>query len=196
MKPQNIEDDDLCLTHIRTHSKIYPYEESGPYHDFILLNENDFPLKKYNDTHCIFYEKKNNDDSVFRHTASLSDDFLLYVEDQIRWIPTIDPVQNNKPIKGLHTYGCTAIDLTGAEVAKNYFGSLANLLEQGPDPLPLTGPNVCICNDDGIELKDTEMATEILYSKSVLISNLRKLESFSDTVISASEKFYILHFGI
>ena len=104
-------------------------EHQMPKHDFLLLPETDGNYADY-------MQHFNSPDAV-----KVDDNILVRtILDTLSWIPTINPANPEEwQGYGLNYYGPTVINKAGAAKASRIFHLWAELLEEGPEELELTG---------------------------------------------------------
>lgn len=173
------------------------HPESGPYHEFVLLRYDDFPLSDWGIYSSKIHQARRSGTDGFQSLVKLSDDFLQHIYDYVLWIDAVNPAKMYEPVKGLCYYGPTAIMHEGASTARSVFGNWARLLNAAPDPSLLMG-HVAICESDsqGKCVPGTEVFQKTCYPKDVLVEQLFQLESFADQVCSSPKDYYIFHLGI
>lgn len=171
-------------------------DECAVYHDFLLLNVKDYPSLDYSPVSAKFFKERDAGICSFPDVAKLSMDLVDHIRDQIEWIDSVNPGRNNEPVLGLCYNGVTGINRRGAPMAKNVFGAWANLLQHGPEPLLLTGPDAYECDENGDPILESRRAVSIKYPRDSVVGELRKLERFAEEVCSSPQEKYILHFGI
>lgn len=155
----------------------------GLNHEFFLVSHKDYEEMSYDGD----YLSLSNLDNII----SIHDDIIQYINDTLRWIPSINPAMNCEKGFGLNNYGITLFDKEGAEVIVKISKSWADLFSNGPSMLKLTGNYGWVTNTKGIEEGKYEV---IDVCRDNLIESFRKLQLFSEKVIS--DKYFIFHHGI
>ena len=152
----------------------------GPYHDFLLLSLDDYDFADY-------MALIGNPRAI-----RIAYDVILYLNDTLRWIPTINPAMKNEAIQGLCLYGPTVIHTDGAPVAKSLFGGWAEVFSQGPETLTLKGGWTYL---EG-QPPETGHYKSLQVERDPLVSDLRRLESYASKVSKSGGRHFILHLGI
>lgn len=153
--------------------------------------EHEFFLVTYDEYEEIGYDGYHFLNRGLNNVVLIHDDIIQYIQDTLNWIPSINPAMNYQKGFGLNNYGITLFDKEGAEVILSLAGSWAGLFSRGPSTLKLTG-NYCFTGNDTYMQEGSYEIIEIARDK--LIENFRKLQLFSERVIS--NKYLILHYGI
>jgi hypothetical protein len=150
-----------------------------PTHDFLLLPEKD---EHYSD-----YMRYINDPNAL----TVDDDLVVYVQDTLNWIPTINPA--NPAVwggYGLNYYGPTVINKAGAAKMARIFNLWAALLQEGPEEVKLRG---------GYEWTEEETSSGGRYAivtapRDSVVKTFRAIAAIGEQ--AASGKFYVLHLGV
>ena len=114
----------------------------GLEHEFFLVTYDEYEEMSYNE-YCFPLEDTSN-------VILLHDDIVQYIQDTLRWIPSINPAINYERGFGLNNYGITLFDKEGAEVISKIAKVWADLFSNGPATLKLTGNYGWITDDNGI----------------------------------------------
>jgi len=150
-----------------------------PTHDFLLLPEKD--------GHYSDYVRYINDPNALR----VDDDLVVYIQDTLNWIPTINPAN---PVEwggyGLNYYGPTVINKAGAAKMARIFHLWAALLQEGPKDVKLRG---------GYEWTEGETSSGGRYAvitapRDSVVKTFRAIAALAEQ--AASGKFYVLHLGV
>jgi hypothetical protein len=152
-------------------------------HEFFLVTHNEYEEMSYDGDYLSSVGLGN--------IISIHDDIIQYINDTLRWVPSINPAMNYEKGLGLNNYGITLFDKEGAEVIFKIAKAWAYLFSNGPSALKLTGNYGWITNDKGIAEGNYELIEVI---RDELIESFRKLQLFSEKVIS--DKYFIIHHGI
>ncbi|WP_411682914.1 hypothetical protein [Clostridium thailandense] len=155
----------------------------GQEHKFFLISYEEYEEKGYDGYYSI--------DEDLSNIVVIYDDIIQYIGDTLAWIPSINPCNNHKKGFGINNYGITLFDKEGASVIVNIARAWADLLSNGTGILKLTGSYYWTTNDKGVSEGKYEM---IEVNRDELVKNFRKLQLFSEKVISGS--YLMLHFGI
>lgn len=126
------------------------------------------------------------DGTAVEEYVILSDEFILYILDFLRWIPTYNPSRRENGF-GLHYHGIIKIEKEGANIAVNLFRSLIHLFSLAPETMELTGSFQWTDGDDGEYEK-------LFFNRDTLCAELQSLVKLCYKV--KCEEGYILHFGI
>lgn len=129
------------------------------------------------------------DGTAVEEYVILSDEFILYILDFLRWIPTYNPSRRENGF-GLHYHGITKIEKEGANIAVNLFRSLINLFSLAPETIELTGAFQWTYSTDDPNGEYEKLS----FNRDILCAQLQSLVTLFYKV--RSEKGYILHFGI
>lgn len=158
----------------------------GLNHEFSLITYDDYEELGYDG----YYLPAENLSNV----VLIHDDIIQYIQDTFNWVPSINPAMNYQKISGLCNYGVTLFDKDGAAVIFRLVKAWIDLFSNGPDNLKLTG-NYCWTMGDNNGMQDGKYEI-IEVAREELIENFRKLQSFAEKVISSSNRYFILHYGI
>jgi len=123
-----------------------------------------------------------------REVVTLHDDVLFYISDTLKWIPTYNP-SSKKYQKGLNLCGMTVLDHKSVRKAEMVFLSWAELISRGPSLIRLRGPYTKYPNGK-------ERYLQLVYSRTSLVSSLRRLASNCRKVAASSGKVVLLHRGV
>lgn len=157
----------------------------GLKHKFFLIEQNDCEEIICN-MGDVSLEDVNN-------CVLIHDDIIQYINDTLRWIPSINPGNGYEKGFGLNSYGITLFDKEGAEVIFNIAKAWADLFSNGTPTLKLKGSYYWTKNDNG----DLDGEYEIVdVNRNELVSDIRKLQSFAEKIIQNLDKYFIVHFGI
>ena len=178
----------------------------GPFHDFLLVDRREHD---YGD-----YMELIRDPKAIR----LGEDFIWYMNDALKWIPTINPAMHNEEMFGLCHWGVTAILPDGAKIAERIFNAWADLFAVGPAMLTLTGgwtvppewygfPEEANYYHLALSLPypwEVDVAqglpegecAELVLNRDECVGLLRKLVSWCREVAQSDGEKYILHQGI
>lgn len=115
----------------------------------------------------------------------LHDDFVRYLFDTLKWIPTHNP-STNSPCHGLNMWGPTLIEEEGAVAGERLFRAWARVMENGPGTLELTG---------GYS-EDTGRYEQLQYSRDETVRVLDTLADYCAEVQKAKGRLYIYHGGV
>ncbi len=151
-----------------------------PKHDFLLLPETDGNYADY-------MQHFNSPDAV-----KVDDNILVRtILDTLSWIPTINPANPEEwQGYGLNYYGPTVINKAGAAKASRIFHLWAELLEEGPEELELTGSYEW---NEGEDLSTGRYA-RFTVRRDTVVTAFLTIAGFADK--AASGRFYVLHLGI
>ncbi len=155
----------------------------GLEHEFFLVTYDEYEEMSY-DGYYFSLEDSSN-------VVLLHDDIIQYIQDTLRWIPSINPAMNYEIGFGLNNYGITLFDKEGAEVIFKIAKAWGDLFSNGPATLKLTGNYGWGPGDNAITDGDYE---RLDISRDELVKSFRKLQLFSEKVIS--NNYFILHHGI
>jgi hypothetical protein len=150
-----------------------------PKHRFILLPEEQGDYSNY----MQFADS--------RAGVELDDAIVLHIWDTLKWIDTINPASSVRAAGcGLNYYGVTVINRLGAAKASRIFRLWAELLNEGPNRLELTGTYELTQGD----APASGHYSTIICDRSEIVTQLRSIAQYADR--AASESFYLLHLGI
>ena len=120
----------------------------------------------------------------------LHDDILRYMDDSLRWIPTLNPAKRERR-HGLNFWGPTAILADGAPTAARVFRGWAELLRIGPPELLLTGPWTQI---EG-EPKSGHFS-QLRFARDQVVTALDRVAHDCERVADSGGAHFVLHLGI
>lgn len=121
----------------------------------------------------------------------LHDDFLHYIADTLKWIPTYNPSYTKTTRQnGFNFCGVTVMGRDGAPVAKSVFENWAILLSQGPVRLHLTGLYEFSPNGKTHRYKQLNLA------RRTVVRKLRILASNCEKVTRSAGDLFLWHLGI
>lgn len=154
-------------------------------HDFLLLPEGKVNYRDYGNYFCSPADVR------------LHDDFIRYLNDTLKWVPTLNPANPKDHLKdwqgyGLNLYGSTIINKQGAEVFHHVVWSWAQLFSKAPAKLQLRGHWISDIDDEGVESEPYYEQLE--FDRDVVVNNLITLGNYADKTCSGD--FFILHLGI
>jgi hypothetical protein len=152
-------------------------------HEFFLVTHNEYEEMSYDGDYLLSADIGN--------IISIHDDIIQYINDTLRWVPSINPAMKYEKGLGLNNYGITLFEKEGAEVIFKISKAWVDLFSNGPSVLKLTGNYGWITNDEGFAEGNYEI---IEINRDELIESFRKLQLFSEKVIS--DKYFIIHHGI
>ncbi|MGG2018476.1 hypothetical protein [Bacillus sp. S10(2024)] len=154
----------------------------------MTLEHEFFLIKKNIDMKYIWKLNKNELD--FIDMVTIHDDFIVYINDSLKWIPSINPINPNFPRQfGINYYELTLFDKKSALIFKNILTSWENLIRNAPDKIYLTGQYEWNENN-----KDEGEYKELQFNKQDLIIQLEKIITFTQKLETG--EYYILHRGI
>jgi hypothetical protein len=155
----------------------------GPNHEFLLV--------AYNDYEEMLCDRDYMSSADLDNIISIDDDIIQYINDTLKWIPSINPFMNYEKGFGLNNYGITILDKKGAEVILKIAKAWVDLFSNGPSTLKLTGNYGSVISNEGIE----EGSYQIIEgNRDELIESFRKLQLISEKAIY--DKYFIIHHGI
>jgi len=157
-------------------------------HEFILVPKSDY-------THDYYLKiERNNYGEIDVHKTGIlelvifPDELILYINDSLQWIPTINPATSKKGF-GLNYCGVTTIDKDGSSIAESVFLSWANLFSNAPNDLKLTGSWTWSGTNENVGEYE-----KLVYEKDAIVSCFSKLASYCNMV--TTRLYYIVHLGI
>jgi hypothetical protein len=153
--------------------------------------DHEFLLVSYDEDEEMGYDRYYPPAEDLSNIVLIHDDVIQYLQDTLNWIPSINPAMNYQKRFGLCNYGSTLFDKQGANTIYNLAKAWADLFFNGPTTLKLTGNYRCITLKDGIPVGEYNL---LEVNRDKLVENLRKLQLFSEKVISGD--YLILHHGI
>jgi hypothetical protein len=154
----------------------------GPLHKFWLLREDHQDYANYQDL------VRQPDPQL-----QISHALVEYIEDTLRWIPTINPAsKSNRHGYGLNLYGATIINTSGASRFRDVCLAWSQMFSYGPTQLVLTGRWTQMTGDDGTCGEGYYATVEV--DRQWLVSAMTKLAEFGTRAIT--DDYYILHLGL
>jgi len=141
-------------------------------HHFYLLDSHKFPLQ----TSWITFTGVTG--------GKIHDHLFGYINDTLRWIPTINPTGGN-PCNGFCRTGVTVVDVNGATTAVKIFSAWISIFESGPKVLRLHIPSL----ETNISMNHYE------FIRDDIIQSLQIITSYFLSV-TENNRFYVLHHGI
>jgi len=153
---------------------------TGPYHDFWVLNKNDYPYDQY-------AEFEGRKDAPVR----IEDDIILYIYDSLKWITPYSETKIDS--NGLNLYGDTILESTGSKQLENVAQAWVQLWNNAPNDFVITGGYQFISDENGNAIDDGEYQ-QILINKQKILQTFNKLIEICR--IASDENYYILHLGI
>lgn len=115
--------------------------------------------------------------------VSIDDEFIIYINDSLNWIPTWDP-STRETGNGLNNYGVTVIGDINLLTFKAILQAWMNMFECAPERIALTG---------SYEITAGQYE-RLEYDKPDLLMKLKKLIRLADRALN--EDKCILHLGI
>jgi hypothetical protein len=147
-----------------------------------------FLIKKDEDLKEIWKLNKNELDYI--DMVTIHDDFILYINDSLNWVPSINPINPSLPRQyGINYYELTLFDKKSALILKNILTSWKNLIQNAPDIICFTGPYEWSENN-----KDEGEYKQLFFKKHELTVQLEKIITFTQKL--ETDEYYILHQGI
>jgi len=151
----------------------------GLYHEFFLINQEDYDYEGYKK----FYNNKNE-------SLSFEDFIYRYIIETLKWIPTYNPSTKKNGL-GLNSYGVTIIKKEGSIMLDKILRGWIQIFSCIPTKsIILTGSWYSVDKKTSL----VQFEKEKLKKEEILFM-LQQLQQYCKKV-NSSENNYILHFGI
>lgn len=154
----------------------------GPFHDFILLEWDEYDAFGYSG---FFHDKRR---------VSISDDLIRYMLDTLCWIPSRNP-SNEQEWKGygLNLYGPTLISSEGGRIAAQILRHWIGLFMQAPSQFQLHSGFETTSGDHCRE--EEALTPHIIYiERDQCVKQLETIAGWAEKV-SLDETYVLLHDG-
>ena len=153
----------------------------GPFHDFILLEKDEYNKLGYGG---FFHDERR---------SSISDDLIRYILDTLSWIPSQNP-SNEKSWKGygLNLYGPTLFTSEGGRIASQVFQHWIGLFKLAPPSFQLHSGFVTTSKENGEEVL---LPHVIHVEKEECILLFETIVHWAHKV-SVDEHYVLLHNGV
>ena len=148
-------------------------------HDFLLV-------EKESEDYSEFWDLAHNPNACKVH-----DNFLHYIADTLKWVPSINPASGCKAQTGLCFYGPTVITDEGALVLKHVMSGWAQVFKAGPSVIPLTGGFVVSPESEAGGYFD-----KFSIDRDSVIETLTNIVHLCEKVARSNGSLYLLHRGI
>jgi hypothetical protein len=124
---------------------------------------------------------------------TIPDDLIWYIHDSLEWVETVNP-SNSKNWKGtgLNMYGPTIITESGAARLASILTVWADLFDNGPPILQLSGLWTYDTDEEG--KKSSGKYNVITIERDIFVTTLRTLAEYAHK--AQEDNTFILHFGL
>lgn len=116
--------------------------------------------------------------------ASVSDELIGYLDDELRWVASLNPAASALPGVGLNRYGVTVVEASGCQALARLLERLVAVFELAPETFELT---------TGYDL-DGQRFERMTFIRSSVLEQLCLLRNLARTV--GREGLALLHLGI
>lgn len=157
-------------------------------HEFILVSKSDYTHDYYRKVERNKYGEIDIQKSGILELVTFPDELILYINDSLQWIPTINPATSEKGF-GLNYYGVTTIYKDGSSIAESVFQSWAKLFSNAPTDLRLTGSWTWSGTNENVGEYE-----KMVYERDTIVSYFSKLASYCNKVTDGL--YYVVHLGI